>query len=433
MDQILPISVWRDTTGVLFLHNQSIREIVEKYKTPCYLYDGDTIRAQIEDLTSKLDKLYPGKSEITYAAKAYFSVEMAKRLTEFNIGVDVVSLGEMKIAKKAGFSSRKVHLHGNNKSDKELEFALEWGIGEIVVDNLEELQKIEELSERNKKRTDIWLRLTPSIETNTHVYVQTGHSASKFGIPIIDGQARKALNRCMNSNYLNLNGLHTHLGSQLFEGAVYSSALLAITDFCKENEFIPEKISIGGGWGVPYTQKEKNNPCDDWIKSLCIGMDQFCDQLSCDYPELFVEPGRWLLARAGMAIYEVGYSKTTANGSIVVAVDGGMADNPRVSLYGAQYELVLCDRDISGELQPTTVVGRFCESGDKLIESILLPNLKKGELVAIPVSGAYQLSMASNYNMAPRPAVLWVDSDEIKLLQPREDPEDTLWWNPDSL
>jgi diaminopimelate decarboxylase len=426
---ILPISSNRNNENQLCLHKHRISEIAEMYQTPCYIYDADTVYHQIDELKEVLGREYLGESEITYAAKAYFSEGFAQIISNLGIGVDLVSLFEMKIANKAGIKPEKIHLHGNNKSDEELRYAIEWGISVIVVDSLEELQFLEDLSNEYKKRISIWFRISPDIETKTHKHVQTGQKSSKFGISIYDGQIEQSFRIVRKSQFLELEGIHAHIGSQLFDPEVYKKVIDVIGEVCKRNGYKPRVISAGGGWGVVYKKNQIENSCENWIKAISQATKDLAHELDFKLPKLVVEPGRWLVARAGLAVYKVGFCKYTGNGDYIVAVDGGIADNPRPALYDAEYEVVLCDREINeSQGQNATLVGRFCESGDRIIQNAILPEMNRGEIIAIPVSGAYQLSMASNYNLAVRPAVLWVEKEKVSILQQRESFDKYFYW-----
>jgi len=429
LTRILPISSNRNIEDQLCLHHFLISDIAEKYKTPCYIYDADTINNQINILKEALRIEYPGDSEITYAAKAYFSEGFAQKISNMGIGLDLISLFEMMITKQSGISPDKVHLHGNNKSVEELRYAIEWGINVIVVDSLQELEFLESLAIEYKKRITIWFRISPEIETITHKHVQTGHKSSKFGISIYDGQIEQAFKIVRESQYLDLEGLHSHIGSQLFDPEVYEKIISVFGEVCKRNSFSPKVISAGGGWGVAYKQNHLDNSFENWVKAISQSSIKLAQELNCNLPKLVVEPGRWLVAKAGLAVYKIGFCKYTGSGEYIVAVDGGIADNPRPALYDAEYEVVLCNREISQfQVKKATLVGKFCESGDWIIKNAYLPEMKRGEIIAIPVSGAYQISMASNYNLAVRPAVIWVEKDNIFLLQQREMFDNFSYW-----
>lgn len=408
-------------TGRLEIAGYDLNALAQRWGTPLYLYDAATIRSQVGELLRRMAAAYPGPSLAAYAAKAYFSPGFARRLQPLGLGVDVVSLGELETARRAGFDPALVHLHGNNKSAEELEAALSWGVQAIVVDSLEELEFLEGLSARFGLTGRIWLRVNPGIGVHTHAYRQTGHDASKFGLPVEGGQAAEGIRRAMGSQRLHLTGLHTHLGSQLFEVEPFRQAIRVLCRLAHEQGFCPAELSPGGGWGVPYHCDDEAVPAAAWVEAVGEALVGACREYALPLPRLVLEPGRWLAARAGVAVYTLGTHKTLADGTEVAAVDGGMADNPRPALYQARYSACLVDRPLAPASRTLRLVGKFCESGDVLIPEVDLPECQRGQRLAVPVAGAYQLSMSSNYNLAPRPAVLWLEPGEVRVLQPRED------------
>ena len=425
---ILPVSSNQDAAGRLVIAGCDLHNLVQRFGTPLYLYDGHTLMHQVDSLKMLMQKHYSAEFDITYAAKAYFSYPMARKLAALNLGVDVVSLGELLVAHKAGFAPQRIHLHGNNKSAEELKAALELEIQAIVVDSLEELEFLESLAAAAGKRPRIWLRITPGVAVDTHRYVQTAHHASKFGFAVANGQAQAAIRKALRSRHLRLVGLHTHLGSQFFQAEHYRQAIKVMLNLAEQEGFIPEEFSPGGGWGVPYIDAQPQNDPRLWIETVCQSVVEEYTCRGWALPKLLVEPGRWLMARAGVAIYTIGTTKIAGDGTFFAAVDGGLADNPRPALYQAQYSACLVDEPDAAGTVKTTIAGKFCESGDLLIEGVMLPEVKRGDLLAIPASGAYQLSMSSNYNLATRPAALWLENGQADVLQKREVPHMGGWW-----
>lgn len=425
---LFPISTTVNEQGCLTVAGHDLTGLAAQYGTPLYVYDGATVRAQIDRLEGLLRRYYPADSGLAYAAKAYFSLSLAGKLAGYGLGVDAASLAELRIAKKAGFNADRVHLHGNNKSEDELAAAVDWRIRAVVVDSLDELDLLEQVAVRAALPVKIWLRLTPDLQVETHPHIQTSHAGSKFGLHISNGEAVEGIRRALASRRLQLTGLHTHLGSQLFDPQPYREAVLALYDTAQAADFIPAEFSPGGGWGVRYTGGEPEDDPLPWVQVVSGTIQEACRRLGWLLPKLVLEPGRWLVARAGVALYRVGAQKTAPDGTRIVAVDGGMADNPRVALYHAVYTARPVSRVRSSGFSPVKIVGRFCESGDVLIHSVRLPPLSRGDILAVPVSGAYQLSMASNYNLAPRPAALWLENDRIEMMQPRDEPEQSGWW-----
>lgn len=424
---IFPISASINQNGRLAVAGHDLTELANQYGTPLYLYDGATIRAQIERLNHLFKRYYPGKVVVAYASKAYLSLQFAKKLANWGIGLDVVSLGEIQIAQRAGIPPSGVHLHGNNKSEAELQAALDGGIQAIVVDNLEEVELLEEIAYRSQKRARIWLRITPDLSVDTHPHIQTAHLDSKFGLHLENGEAEQALQHCLSSPWMELSGLHTHLGSQIFDSEPYRMAIERVCEFAARNNYIPSEISPGGGWGVRYTPEDPNDDPEPWVRTLSGAIQEAAIRYDWPYPRLVLEPGRWLVARAGVAVYRVGNQKTTPAGAHLVSIDGGLADNPRVALYQARYTAKVVERPADPPTQTVRIVGKFCESGDVLIQQVNLPPMKRGDHLAIPASGAYQLSMASNYNYAARPAVLYLEEGRIEIFQQRERPEQSGW------
>jgi diaminopimelate decarboxylase len=425
---IFPISTTINSDGHLTVAGHDLSVLAEKFGTPFYLYDGATVRNQIQTIQASFRENYPGESLVAYAVKAYFSYGLAAKLSTMGVGADLVSLGEIKVAQKTGFNPDGVHLHGNNKIQAELEAALDWGIQAIVVDNLDELEFLESLAMKKGVRARIWLRITPDLKVNTHPHIETSHSASKFGLHILNGQASEAIRRAKASKWLNLVGLHTHLGSQLFDAAPYREAIEMLYALAEKKRFIPEELSPGGGWGVRYTEEDPCDLPDPWVQTVSNAVQSECKRLGWPLPRLVLEPGRWIVAKAGVAVYHVGTQKDTPDGSHIIAVDGGMADNPRVALYGAKYTARVVQRPLAAAEVISRVVGKFCESGDVLIEQVKLPKVNRTDLLAIPTAGAYQLSMSSNYNFAARPPVLWLEEGKVELMQCCEKPEESKWW-----
>jgi len=376
-----------------------------------------------------LSETYEGQASITYASKAYFSLAFARKLVKLGIGADLITIGDTHTAQKAGMDPKLLHLHGNNKSEEEIRAALDWGLAAIVVDSLDELTFLESIAQSQNKVARIWLRITPDIEVDTHHHIQTSHSASKFGLHISDGQAGQAIRQALGSKWITLTGLHTHLGSQLRDTQAYEQAIARMYAVAEECGYIPLEFSPGGGWGVRYLPEEKLNDPESWITAVSGSIKKECNNRGWTLPHLVIEPGRFIVARAGVALYSVGSQKQTPEGEHIVAVDGGIADNPRVALYNARYTALVVNNATAENEIRTRVVGKFCETGDVLIEEVNLPAVKRGDILAIPAAGAYQLSMSSNYNFATRPTVLWLEDGKVEVMQEREHPETSAWWS----
>jgi diaminopimelate decarboxylase len=426
--KLFPVSTTFIPGGDIIIGGCSLSNLAEEFGTPLYIYDALTIRQNYGRLKDLLNDNYIGKSQIAYASKAYLSLTFARKLAQTGAAIDVVSLSELEIALKAGFDPGKIHLHGNNKSDAEIRLAISNGIESIVVDSLDEFRFVEAICSEMQKTPNIWLRINPDITVNTHKAVQTGHGASKFGIPSTSGEAEQAIRLALESKNVHLTGIHTHLGSQIFDSEEYGEAIFALLNLCRNAGFHPEIISPGGGWGVPYSEKDRENDPNAWITAISRATVDWCAKENQPLPDIIIEPGRYMVAQAGVSVYRIGSTKKVQEGEWIAAVDGGMADNPRVALYGSNYTARLIGDEAGRPVVNTRLVGRFCESGDELIHSITMPELSRGDLVAMPVSGAYQLSMSSNYNLADRPCVLWLEGEKAEVIQHREHAASSDWW-----
>jgi diaminopimelate decarboxylase len=376
----------------------AVEDLAREYGTPLYIYDEETIRQAAENV---LRALAPLNASVSYAAKACSTPAVLQILAEQGLGLDAVSLGEMEIGLRVGFEPGRIHLHGNCKSEEELQAALQLGIRAVVLDNLEEIERLERICEAAGKVMPVLVRLTLPFEAETHPAVQTAGNRSKFGFLHGSGEEREALRRLTGSRLLRLTGLHTHMGSQIADAGIYGRAFAVLTEMADSlaaSGIKVEEINVGGGWGVPSVPGAAR-----------LDAQQVADALAGASPpnrswQLGVELGRALVARAGVAVYRVGSIKHRA-GVRVIAVDGGMGDNPRPALYGSPYTAISITSRPPGEMSLADVVGRYCESGDVLARAVPLPEIAAGDLLLVPVSGAYQLVMASSYNGVPPAAV----------------------------
>ena len=407
-----------------------LRKLADDFKTPLYVYDAETIRANIRSIRTALADFYPGEASVSYAAKAYFPAKFSEMISPEPVELDVVSFAEAQIALHNGFRPDRIHIHGNNKSYDELTLAVENDFHAVVVDNFDEIEMVDDVAKRSRKTARVWLRITPDMDVATHPHVITSARTSKFGFHIVNGDAEKAIRDIGLRSNLKLTGLHFHLGSMLYDADVYVAAIEEIYKLVLKTGIHLEELSPGGGWGIRYTPDSPKNPLENWIRPVANAVVAVCRRSRLALPKLSLESGRFIVGRAGVSIYTVGTVKEGLDGEIIAAVDGGMADNPRHALYEAKYCAALVENP-NGEVagSPVRIVGKFCESGDQLIAETTLPRPKFGERLAIPASGAYQLSMASNYNLAARPAALWLEENEPPtLLQYRENPEISSWW-----
>ncbi|MCS6844270.1 MAG: diaminopimelate decarboxylase [Caldilineales bacterium] len=430
-EAILPLTARRTADGGLAIGGCDLEDLAGRFGTPLYVYDRATLDAAAAAYADALRRAYPGSWEVAYAAKAWLCPAVAAWAAARGLGMDVVSAGEIALARRGGFPPSRMHLHGNHKSPFDLLAALDAGVGRIVVDHREELRLVDRLARGRGLRQPIWLRVNPDVNVDTHGHVRTGHAASKFGLGLADGSAEAAAAEALQRSGVALVGLHCHIGSQLRDPAPLLAAVERLLDLAgrlrQATGWEPAELSPGGGWAVPYTPDQAVGmpSVDEYLGAVAQAVVEGCRRRGLALPRLIVEPGRSLVARAGVAVYTVGAVKRS--GDVTYAfVDGGLADNPRPALYAATYTALLANRSGEGPLQTVRVAGPYCETGDVLIQAVDLPPLRPGDLLAVPVSGAYQLSMASNYNASLRPAVVWVEEGQPQLVQRRETLAD-LW------
>jgi diaminopimelate decarboxylase len=426
------------TTSIQSLNDQPVLTIAgldlptlaDQYGTSLYIYDRYTLDANLKAYRQALAAHYPGPSAITYAGKAFLCLAMAQWAESQDLYIDCSSAGEVHICEVAGVKRTHLVVHGVNKSQEDIQAALSQA-GTIIVDNLTELQRIADLysslnpNNSNPHELSLLLRFRPGVTVDTHAYTQTGQIDSKFGMRA--EQVLEAIYFC-HLHRLPLIGLHFHLGSHFHDPPLLGPAIEAVLNLINVSReqcgWTPQVFSPGGGWGVSYHEDDLPQPSiDKYVAFLAQEVIAGCQQRGFSLPRLQLEPGRSLVARAGVAVYRVGTVKYTANRRWLL-LDGGLADNPRPALYKARYSALPIVEPLRSTIKPTWIAGPYCESGDILIEGLPMPEVRAGELIAIPVSGAYQLSMGSNYNGARRPAVLWLDHSGAHLIQERESLQD---------
>jgi len=396
--------------------------LVDRYGTPLYLYDRATLDAQLATYRAALSTYYPGETGITYAGKAFLCTAIAQWAEQNGLWVDCTSVGELKTAEVASVRRQHVLVHGVNKSPADLVTAVNQA-GTLVVDNLTELEQLVSLWQQERPSfPTLWLRLRPGLTVDTHTYIQTGQDESKFGM---NGEEILRAARFCQEHHLPLKGLHFHLGSLLRDptpvGSALEKALDLLTAAGADDDWT---LCPGGGLGVSYHEDDLPQPdIESYVRYVAEKLVTGCQQRGLLFPRLHLEPGRSLVARAGVALYRVGAVKRSGNRRWVL-LDGGMADNPRPALYGARYSALPVRQPRRAATGPAWLAGPYCESGDILIEGLPLPQIQPGDVIAVPVCGAYQLSMSSNYNGARRPAALWLEDGESHLIQVRETPED---------
>lgn len=433
---LFPVTT-RIENETLTIAGQNLASLADQYRTPLYVYDSATLNFLAQTYNRALSAHYLGISNITYAGKAFLCKAIAQWTQAHTLTVDCTGEGEIGIAVAAGVPREKILVHGVNKSNADLKAAIQHA-GVIVVDNLNELHRLHVILTEVKNLfagmetlhsaqgdVSLWLRLLPGVSVTTHhTHTQTGHHESKFGMT--RQEILEAANFCKDKN-LPLKGVHFHQGSNFRDPEPLIPAIETALDLAKEIGFSGEwHFCPGGGWGVAYHEDELPHPSiEHYVRGIAEAVMEGCRSRGLDLPHLHLEPGRSLVARAGVAIYRIGAVKRRGNRTWLLT-DGGMADNPRYALYGARYSCLTVSSPGGERSERVSVAGPYCESGDVLIEDLPMPSVKEGELIAIPMSGAYHLSMSSNYNGARRPAVVWLEEGNVRLIQQRETAGDLL-------
>ena len=403
--------------------------LVAEHSTPLYVMDQTLIEETIDSMKVAF-KSERFETQIAYAGKAFLTMAMVKIVDEKGLDLDVVSEGELYTAYKAGFPMNRVHMHGNNKTTRELEMAIELGIKEIVIDNEDEIIKIENICRKKNKKQAVLLRIDPGIEAHTHQYIKTSGLTSKFGISLFQKNLFDIVKRINDSEFFEFKGFHTLIGSQIFQSAFFMFALDEIFKYLdklkKELGIIVETVNMGGGFGVYYTEEDDPAPIDEVLKEVITYTEAMEIKYRIGFKTLCIEPGRSIVGNAGTTIYSVGGIKETVGGKTYVFVDGGMADNIRPALYQAKYEAAILSKMNEEPDKEVTLAGKFCESGDVLIDKVKLSNPQVGDLVGITTTGAYCYSMSSNYNRFAKPAVVFVKDGKSKVIVKRETLEDLI-------
>jgi diaminopimelate decarboxylase len=424
-----PETAERDTDGRLSIGGVGLPELAARFGTPLYVYCEATLRIRAHRFRDAFGAAYPD-SRVVYASKALMSLAILRLLRDEGLGLDVVSGGELHAALAAGVPAGEITFHGNNKGESELREALAAGIGHVAVDNLLEVDLLSRLAQEIGTSVPLLLRLNPGVDVHTHAKIRTGVTDSKFGLPIATGDAAEAVARVLAVPELDLVGYHCHLGSQLFDAGTYAEAIRVILSFAAamrdQHGAVPRVLSPGGGFGIAYVEGQEEASVEAWAAATADAVRAGCREHDLPMPQLVVEPGRAIVGPAGVALYRVGAIKPIPGVRTYVSVDGGMADNIRPALYGARYAVSLANR-VGGEPAiPVTIAGKYCESGDILVEDVALPALEPGDLLALPAAGAYCLAMASNYNLATRPAAVLVRNGSARLVRRRETYDDLL-------
>ena len=420
---VFPPSARVDAGGHLVVSGCNVPALTAEYGTPLYIFDEQAIRAACHAYLEEFGSRLPA-TRVLYAAKAYLCPALAALLAAEGMGMDIVSGGELAVARAGGFPPQRMAFHGNNKGRAELEEALAAGVGRVVVDNFDELHGLDAIAQAHGRRQAVMLRVTPGVDARTHEKTTTGLLDSKFGFPLQSGAAAEAVEQALAAPGLDLTGFHMHLGSPIYGMEPYALGIAVLAQFAagirQRHGFTWREFSPGGGFAVGYTVDRLPPSVAEYAQAIADALRAACRVEELPLPEVHVEPGRSIVARAGVAVYTVGSRKEIPGVRTYVAVDGGMADNVRPALYGAAYEAVVANRMRAPAEERVTIAGKFCESGDLLIKDARLPRLMSGDLLAVGASGAYTLAMESNYNLAQRPAVVFVRDGQARLVRRRQ-------------
>ena len=419
--ELMPLTAKVNSKDRLEIGGCELQQLVEQYGSPLYILDEFTLRTACSQYRDSFANYYGGESQVIYASKAWSCLAVCRIIDSEGLGFDVVSGGELYTTLKAGVSSDKIYFHGNNKSAKELEMAVETGCT-IMVDNWMELDLLAEMSEREEQKPiTLMVRITPGIECHTHEYIRTGHLDSKFGFD--PNQVDEVFAYIHKHSNLNFIGLHAHIGSQIFERQPHQDLAGVLVDWMKkaqDYEFPVTTLNVGGGLGIRYIESDDPPSISEWVKTVSQAVEKACQEAGLPLPKLIAEPGRSLIGTACVTAYTVGSHKKIPELNTYIAVDGGMSDNPRPITYQSVYRAVIANRMSAPVSEKVTVAGKHCESGDVIIKEASLPKTKFGDILVVLDTGAYNYSMASNYNRIGRPAAVVVCEGEANLFIERE-------------
>ena len=425
---VLPETAGVNSQGHLVLGGCDALDLAQEYGTPVYVLDEATLRGQCRRFVAEFKNRHPS-TLVAYASKAYINPALAKIFAAEGLGLDVVSGGELAIAQSVDFPQENIYFHGNNKTPQELGEAVGTDIGWVVVDSFYELDLLDQIARDAGKTQNVLIRVSPGVDPHTHAHTTTGILDSKFGFSIQTGHAAEAVRRALAANNLNLRGLHFHLGSPIFELEPYRTAVDLVIRFAaefREEGFELQEFSPGGGFAIAYTKEDSPPEIGDYAEAIVSTMNAACADVNMPTPRMIIEPGRSIIGPAGVALYRVGAIKDIPGVRRYVSIDGGMGDNIRPALYQARYEVIAAGKAEQEPDQKVTIAGKYCESGDVLASDIMLPELKPDDVIAIPAAGAYCPSMASNYNLNPRPPMVLVNDGSSRLIRRRESYQDMM-------
>lgn len=414
--------------GHLTVGGMDTVELAKEYGTPLYIMDEGLIREHCRSFKESMDKYYGGQGLVCYASKAFCCKAMCRIMLEEGLGLDVVSEGELYTALSVGFPPEKLCFHGNNKTDHELSYALENGVGRIIVDNIYELERLNRLAEKTGRTANIMYRIKPGIDAHTHNFIMTGQIDSKFGFALETGEAYEAVKKAIECSHINLVGLHCHIGSQIFDIDPFVKAaevmLTFIAKIKDELGFEVKELNLGGGFGIRYTEEDAPVGYDKYMEKVSEKVKKVCTEKNIKLPFILIEPGRSIAAPAGITLYTVGGRKEIPNIRTYVSIDGGMGDNPRYALYQSKYDVEVANKANLPKTETVTVAGKCCETGDLIGEGMPIQPVEPGDILAVLATGAYNYSMSSNYNRIPKPPVVMVRDGKSRVVVKRETFED---------
>lgn len=417
--------------GHLTIGDVDTLELVERYGTPLYVMDEDLMREHCRQYKRSIDKFYNGNGIAAYASKSFCCKAVCRMAKEEGMALDVVSFGELYTAMSVDFPAERIFFHGNNKTPFEISEALKYGVGYIVVDNLTELELLNTLAKAHgDKKQKIMFRVKPGIDAHTHSFIRTGQIDSKFGLALETGEAMEAVKEAAKLENIELCGLHCHIGSQIFDIAPFEEAAKVMLEFMaqikKETGIKLSMLNLGGGFGIQYLPEHDPKPYEKYMEAVSKVVHETCDKLELDIPYIVMEPGRSISGPAGITLYRVGGIKEIPGVRTYVSVDGGMADNPRYALYQAEYDMLIANKADKPKTKTVTVAGKCCESGDLLGENVPIQDVECSDILAVLATGAYNYSMASNYNRLQKPPVVFISGKKDRLVVKRETPEDLI-------
>ena len=404
--------------------------LAKKYGTPLYVMDEQMVRSACRKFKNSMEEYYGGNGLVCYASKAFCCKEMCRIMKSEGLGLDVVSMGELYTAMSVDFPAEQICFHGNNKSDAELEYALDCHVGRIIVDNQEELERLDRIASEKGVKASIMFRIKPGIDAHTHSFIRTGQIDSKFGVALETGEAMDIITSALSKEHIYLRGIHCHIGSQIFDTDPFLLTARIMIGFLaqirQQTGCELRKLNLGGGFGIQYTPDQNPPMYETYMEHVSSAIHEACGLLDFPMPYILMEPGRSIVGPAGITLYTVGSVKEIPGVRTYVSVDGGMTDNPRYALYQSEYQIMNAGLATQEKTMRVTLAGRCCESGDLIGENLPVQHLEKGDVVAVLSTGAYNYSMASHYNRMPNPPVVMVRENNDRVIVRRETWEDLI-------